>query len=94
MLYLHVRRLREGPLAAREASRGKVYHANVSEIEKGRAAFRNGAHRTVKEKTEIGRQLIAKKASLPRGHFGPWLRESGLSHHMAHQCMRFAKAAA
>jgi hypothetical protein len=93
MLYLHVRRLREGPLAAREASRGKV-DANASEIEKGRAAFRRGAHRTVKEKTEIGRQLIAKKAALPRGHFGPWLRESGLSDHMAHQCMRFAKAAA
>jgi hypothetical protein len=91
MLYLHVRRLREGSLAAREASRGKVDHANLSEIEKGRAAFRKGAHRTVKEKTEIGRQLLAKKAALPRGHFGPWLRESGLSDQMAHQCMRLAK---
>jgi hypothetical protein len=61
-----------------------------SEIEKGRAAFRRGAHRTVEEKTEIGRQLIAKKAALPRGHFGPWLRASGLSH-MAHQCMTMAR---
>ncbi|HEV2901537.1 MAG TPA: hypothetical protein VGX71_27595 [Pseudaminobacter sp.] len=92
MLYLHVRRLREGSLAAKEASRGKVDHANASEIEKGRAAFRKGAHRTVKEKTEIGRQLLAKKAALPRGHFGPWLQESGLSSHMAHQCMALARS--
>jgi hypothetical protein len=91
MLYLHVRRLRDGSLAAREASRGKIDHANTSEIEKGRAAFRKGAHRTVREKIEIGHQLLAKKAALPRGHFGPWLRESGLSSHTAHQCMRFAK---
>jgi hypothetical protein len=92
MLYLHVRRLREGSLAAREASRGKIDHANASEIEKGRAAFRKGAHRTVKEKIEIGRQLLAKKAALPRGHFGPWLLEqSGLSQHTAHQCMRMAR---
>jgi hypothetical protein len=94
MLYLQVRRLREGPLAAREASRGKVDHANASEIEKGRAAFRRGAHRTVKEKTEIGRQLIAKKAALPWGHFGPWLQQSGISPSTAHQCMRLAKWAA
>ncbi len=85
MLYLHVRRFREGSLAAREASRGKVDIANMSEIEKGRAALRREAHRTVKEKIEIGRQLIAKKAALPRGHFGPWLQESGLSPHTAHQ---------
>jgi hypothetical protein len=71
--------------------RGKVVPANTSEIEKGRAAIRKGAHRTVKEKTEIGRQLLAKKAALPRGHFGPWLRESGLSSHTAHQCMRLAR---
>jgi hypothetical protein len=70
MLYLHVRRFREGSLEAREASRGKVGHANAGEIEKGRAAFRKGAHRTVKEKTEVGRQLLAKKAALPRGHSG------------------------
>ena len=42
MLYLHVRRLGDGPLAAKEASRGKVDHANASEVEKGRAEFRNG----------------------------------------------------
>jgi hypothetical protein len=72
--------------------RGKVVPANTSEIEKGRAAIRKGAHRTVKEKTEIGRQLLAKKAELPWGHFGPWLLEqSGLSQHMAHQCMRLAR---
>ncbi|WP_353646997.1 DUF3102 domain-containing protein [Mesorhizobium sp. WSM2240] len=53
--------------------------------------FRKGAHRTVKEKIEIGRHLIAKKAALPWGHFGPWLRESGLSPHMAHQCMAMAR---
>ncbi len=53
--------------------------------------FRSGAHRTIEEKIEIGRQLIAKKAALPRGHFGPWLRESGLGSHLAHQCMRLAK---
>jgi hypothetical protein len=43
MLYLHVRRLREGSLAAREASRGKVDHANLSEIE--RAVLRSARAR-------------------------------------------------
>jgi hypothetical protein len=53
---------REGSLAAKEASRGKVDHANTSEIEKGRAAFRKGAHRTVEEKIEIGRQWRGQDA--------------------------------
>jgi aminoglycoside phosphotransferase family enzyme len=63
MLYLNVRRLRQGALAAKEASRGKVDHADTSDIEKGHAAFRKGAHRTVEEKTEIGRQLLARCVS-------------------------------
>lgn len=44
------------------------------------------------EKRSIGRKLLAIKSELPRGHFGPWLRdESGLTFSQAQRYMRLAK---
>ncbi|MND42825.1 hypothetical protein D3C80_336080 [compost metagenome] len=44
------------------------------------------------EKAHYGRELLNMKASLPRGHFGPWLREkSGLTVSQAQRYMRMAK---
>lgn len=45
------------------------------------------------EKAAIGRVLLDKKASLPRGHFGPWLEEQGVPANFARGAMRLAKAA-
>lgn len=43
---------------------------------------------------ELGRELIAIKAKLPRGHFGPWVKEkSGISYTAAQRFMRAAKRA-
>ena len=43
------------------------------------------------QKLAIGRWLLHQKATLPRGHFGPWLdKQKGLSRHMASQCMALA----
>jgi hypothetical protein len=92
MLYLHVRRLRETSLTNREAGHGKLKRVNESEVEKGRPVFRKGGHRTIEEKIEIGRKLLEMKAELPHGHFGPWLRESGISQGLAHDCMKFARS--
>lgn len=51
-------------------------------------------HMSVDLKLEVGRRLLAVKASLPRGHFGPWLeKQQGLSRGMASQCMRLATGA-
>ncbi|RWO51032.1 hypothetical protein [Mesorhizobium sp.] len=50
-----------------------------------------GGHMSDDQKLAIGRRLLAVKASLPRGHFGPWLdKQEGLSRGMASQCMRLA----
>lgn len=57
------------------------------------AKFRKGLHRTDEEKVAIGRKLIAKKASLPRGHFGPWLIEQGIPGSFARMAMGLARAA-
>ncbi|OOO26368.1 hypothetical protein BS627_04785 [Agrobacterium salinitolerans] len=44
------------------------------------------------QKAYYGKQLIDMKASLPRGHFGPWLREkSGLTVSQAQRYMRMAR---
>ncbi|MER8431382.1 DUF3102 domain-containing protein [Mesorhizobium caraganae] len=51
-------------------------------------------HLSVEQKLAIGRWLLHHKASLPHGHFGPWLgRQQGLSRHMASQCMALATEA-
>lgn len=56
-------------------------------------AYRKGQHLSAEEKVELGRKLLRMKASLPRGHFGPWVAEkSGLAKSMVHDCMRMAKA--
>lgn len=48
-------------------------------------------HLSINQKLAIGRWLLHNKASLPHGHFGPWLeKQEGLSRHMASQCMRLA----
>jgi hypothetical protein len=47
------------------------------------------------ERVRIGRRLLALKAELPRGHFGPWLRDrKDISISMAHKLMRLARDAA
>lgn len=51
-----------------------------------------GGHMSVDQKPAIGRRLLEVKASLPRGHSGPWLdKQAGLSRGMAHQCMALAR---
>jgi hypothetical protein len=48
---------------------------------------------SVEQKLAIGRRLLQVKASLPHGHFGPWLdKQEGFSRHMALQCMALARA--
>ncbi|MER8373926.1 hypothetical protein [Mesorhizobium sp. M1406] len=60
----------------------------ASEAAKGRST---GARLCKDRKLAIGHQLLEAKASLPRGHFGPWLdRQEGLSRSMASQCMALA----
>lgn len=44
---------------------------------------------------DLGRKLIAIKAELPRGHFGPWVEEkSGITRGQAQRYMRLAREAA
>ena len=51
-----------------------------------------GGHMSVEQKLIIGRRLLEIKASLPHGHFGPWLeKQKGLSRGMASQCMAVAR---
>ena len=48
-------------------------------------------HLSLEQKLAVGRWLLHHKASLPHGHFGPWLdKQKGLSRHMASQCMALA----
>lgn len=93
MLYFAIRRMHEESLTGRAVYGEHANRINASEAEKGRAPFRRGAHRTREEKVEIGRMLIAKKAELPHGHFGPWLKQSGLSEGTARDCMALARRA-
>lgn len=93
MIYLHVRRLRPEAMVCKHAARGRIKSANISEREKGRPAFSRGRHRIAEEKLALGRRLLEVKASLPRGHFGPWLRDkAGVSARTAHTAMRLARA--
>jgi hypothetical protein len=64
-------------------------HSPASEPAEPRAV--PGGHMSVDQKLAIGRRLLEAKASLPHGHFGPWLdKQEGLSRGMAHQCMALA----
>jgi hypothetical protein len=50
-------------------------------------------HLSIDQKMAIGRWLLHHKASLPHGHFGPWLdRQQGLARSMAQQCIALARA--
>jgi hypothetical protein len=50
-------------------------------------------HLSIDQKMAIGRWLLHHKASLPHGHFGPWVeKQEGLSRSMALQCMALARA--
>lgn len=90
MLYLMTRNSMS--LTGQQATQKCQRAARMSEADKGRGV--PGGHRSDREKIEIGRYLLEVKAKLPRGHFGPWLRDkSGLSDGMAHQCMRRAMEA-
>ena len=43
---------------------------------------------------QLGRELLAVKAQLPKGHFMPWIEDkSGISHTAAQRFMRAAKEA-
>lgn len=47
------------------------------------------------ERIKVGLQLLTIKRQLPRGHFGPWLRDrSDISKGMAQKLMRLAREAA
>ena len=55
---------------------------------------RKGEHVPEARMVELGRELIAIKARLPRGHWLPWVREkSGLTECAVVRFMRAAKAA-
>ena len=48
-------------------------------------------HLSIDQKLAIGRWLLRNKASLPHGHFGPWIeKQEGLSRGMALKCMALA----
>jgi hypothetical protein len=66
-------------------------HRPASEPTEPRAV--PGGHISVDQKLAIGWRLLQATASLPRGHFGPWLdKQQGLSRGMALQCMALATA--
>ncbi len=88
MLHFYARR--STSLTGQEAARGVLSAARVSEAAKGRERP-SRRHRSIDEKIAIGRRLLEVKASLPWGHWGPWVREkSGLSEQMVQQCMALA----
>lgn len=97
MMYLHLRQafdLRGGHMTKRPAAPGRHVAADYSEIEKGRTTEKlERRHRNEEQKRAIGLQLIEAKASLPHGEFGPWLKERGISSHLAHTSMQLARAA-
>ncbi|KAB2736065.1 DUF3102 domain-containing protein [Brucella anthropi] len=71
---------------------------NIKPVERpkvDRPIFQPRIHRTDAEWSEIGRFLIQTKGSLPRGEFGPWLRDkAGLSTKAAQKAMRIARGGA
>lgn len=89
MIYLQLHQMREGSLTGLEPAKGREKRSTISEADKGRREPTR-----VDERVELGRKLLAVKAELPHGHFGPWLREkSGVSPGMAQKAMQMAKAA-
>jgi len=87
--------------AAGKAGRSpQAYLAPMSPLNMDRVASEPAEPRAVprghlsdEQKAVIGRCLLQAKASLPHGHFGPWLeKQEGLSRGMALQCMALARA--
>lgn len=96
VLYLYMRNLRGAGLTARRLGYTKVRRLNASEIEKGRGTpvRLQSSRRSVKEKIEIGRRLLAKKAEMGIGGFMRWVtEESGVTYDMALKCMKLAREA-
>lgn len=92
MLFLQLRKMRQ--VADQKASADKVRRANESELDKGRNVFDPsvGSRRlTAAGRVALGRDLLAKKASLPFGEWGPWLLEQPFSVPFALKCMRLAR---
>ncbi|WP_376705988.1 DUF3102 domain-containing protein [Mesorhizobium sp. ISC25] len=92
MLYLHLRSLRNGLPAAKGPSRRREASASTSEAEKGRGKPTKRQRRTV-ELLEIGKRLLAAKASLSHGEFGRWLVDQPMTYETALKAMRLARAA-
>lgn len=84
--------------SAKQAEVHRAYLALMSPSNSHRPASEPAETRTVPrghmsddQKIIIGRRLLQTKASLPHGHFGPWLeKQEGLSRGMARQCMALA----
>lgn len=56
---------------------------------------RRGEHVSIEDQIELGKRLFEIKATLPRGHFIPWVEEQdGLSYQQALRWMKAAKLAA
>lgn len=94
-----------GRVHQRHALAGTIYfmlaqysREGMSEREPAAGLIRRAFGRvqlTPDEAIVAGRKLLEVKASLPYGHFGPWIeKESGISYGTAMRYMRLAKEAA
>lgn len=97
-----------GKVHARYALAGAIYvvlsnYSRERMAEKDSTAFTKarmpeqykGAHLRREDRIRVGNKLIEMKASLPRGHFLPWVQnESGMSYCRVQKCMREAREAA
>ncbi|UVK46667.1 DUF3102 domain-containing protein [Mesorhizobium sp. AR07] len=92
MLYLHLRSLKGGLGAGKEPDPKRQDRVRISEAEKGRVTL-TARQRRAAEFVEIGRHLLAAKASLPHGEFGRWLADQPMTYERALKAMRLAKAA-
>ncbi|MER8886137.1 hypothetical protein [Mesorhizobium sp. M0678] len=64
--------------------------ADASETEKGRQGFTK-RQRSREELIAFGKRMLAVKASVPHGEFGPWLRDQPITYDLALQAMRLAR---
>ncbi|MER9237054.1 hypothetical protein NKI56_34585 [Mesorhizobium sp. M0622] len=93
IVYVHLRRLRESSLMAKETIRSRMAKADASEAKKGRQGFTKRQRRR-EELTALGKRMLAVEASLPQGEFGPWLRDQPIPCDLALKAMRLARAVA
>ncbi|MER9600084.1 hypothetical protein [Mesorhizobium sp. M0244] len=64
--------------------------ADASEAEKGRQGFTK-RQRSREELIALGKRMLAVKASVPHGEFGPWLRDQPITYDLALQAIRLAR---